>query len=135
ELARRLTARGFRVRLMTLATGERRRPRGGRREVLSGMGARDVLCVDGADLLGRLEWLRILVASRRAGGLVVTAHREGRLPTVYRAETAPALLAGIVATLDDSARPPTDLFSKNRGNVREALRELYDVSARASSPR
>ena len=78
---------------------------------------------------------RLVRASRRAGGLVITTHRERRLPLLYRAETSPALLAGIVAALDGSASPPADLFERNGGNLRAALLELYDAAARSSGPR
>ena len=128
ELARRLEARGERV-VLRRVTAERPRVR------LAGIAPGSFVLVDGADLLSRVRWVGVLWATRRAGGLVVTSHREGLLPTLHRAETSAELLAGIVAEIDGSLSPPPDLFERSSGDVRAALRELYDVAARSSGPR
>jgi hypothetical protein len=69
--------------------------------------------------------------ARRARGLVITSHRTGLLPTLVECETSVPLLRAILDDLHpehvgDSAE---DLFTRHRGNVRDALRELYDVCA------
>jgi hypothetical protein len=105
-------------------------PRGGR----PAPGPCDVLLVDGADALPWLGWLRVKRLARRAGGLIVTTHRPGRLPTLVECATSPALLREIVDALGDARDAAwrdaiPDLFRKHRGNLREALRDLYDRCA------
>lgn len=120
DLEPRLAAVGFRI-LRAEPGSEFRR-----------VGPRDCVLFDGADLLSPVAWLRLRRMSRRAGGLLVTAHREGLLPTLVRCETTPELLAGIAHSLagDEAAAriPPAEkLFARHGGNLRTALRELYDV--------
>ena len=87
-----------------------------------------VLMVDGYDLLG---W-RDRLAVRRQPRVLVTSHRPTRLPTLLRCETSPALLARLVGRLSaESLEQLGDagvdrLFSDHGGNVRDALRALYD---------
>jgi hypothetical protein len=96
-------------------------------------GPHDVLLVDGADALRWLDWLRFKRLTRHAGGLVITTHRPARLPTLVECATSPALLAEIVEALLGPAEAEAwrgraeALFARHRGNVREALRELYDL--------
>lgn len=103
-----------------------------------GLGARDVLLIDGAEQLGWREWRRMLRAARGAGGLVITAHGGRRLPLLHRCATDAALLADLVAELHpEAAHDPTrieQLFARHRGDIRAALRQLYDETARNSSP-
>ena len=107
--------------------------------------SRQMVLFDGAEQLSRLAWWRFLRLARRAGGLLITSHRSGLLPTLLKCDTTPELLADIVANLLNET--PTDhcaearrLHRKHRGNLREALRELYDHwsdstrSSRASLP-
>lgn len=121
DLEPRLAAIGFRVLRAKLGAE------------LPRVGPRDCVLFDGADLLSPVGWLRLRRTSRRAGGLLVTAHREGLLPTLVRCETTPALLAGIACHLAGEGAgvariPPAEkLFARHGGNVRTALRELYDV--------
>jgi len=134
ELVRRLAERGLRTRTVTLREGDRRLSREQRETLFRDLTARDVLLVDGAEQLGRLAWLEIRTRSRAAGGLVITSHRPGLLPTLHECRTTPELLAGIVADLvgrDEAERlpPAEDLLVRHGGNVRDALRELYDFCA------
>ena len=85
-----------------------------------------------------MEWSRLCLAARPAGVLVVTTHREGRLPMLHRCTTSAALLgelAGeLVGELAGELVPPAvlasvsfaDLFARQEGNIRTALRALYD---------
>jgi hypothetical protein len=133
ELARRLAGRGFGIRWLTLRRGQRRLPAGEEERLLSGLGPRDLLVVDGADQLAALPWRRLREASRAAAGLLIAVHREGRLPTLHRCATSPALLAAIAGELlgpgEHLPHPAEELFARHRGNLRAALRELYDVFA------
>jgi hypothetical protein len=99
------------------------------------LGENDVVLFDGADLLGRLGWARFMRRAMHAAGLVVTAHRRGLLPTLIECGTTRELLAGIVGELlgervaGEAASRAAGLFEKHKGNVRDALRELYDIWA------
>ncbi len=91
------------------------------------------LFIDGIDLL---PWrLRRGVAHRRE--VIVTSHRTTRLPTLVDCETTPGspgagVLGELVGRLSPSVRAAlgdegvTALHERHRGNVRDALRELYD---------
>lgn len=143
ELARRLVVeRGFRVRAATLRRGERRLPATERAYLLEGVGASDLLLVDGAQELSPREWSRLFTASRGAGGLLITSHRPGLLPTLHECRTSPELLDDLMAELrgsgtDGAAWPalpsPRELFASHRGNLREALLAAYDLCAAAAA--
>jgi hypothetical protein len=90
------------------------------------------ILLDGAEQLGWLDWRRFLW--RTAGcGVVITSHRPGLLPTLIHCSTSPELLLGIVETLLGEPltckRRVTELFGKHHGNLRDALREMYDIWA------
>jgi hypothetical protein len=90
--------------------------------------ASTIVLVDGAEQLSAFRWLRLQRTTRRCRGLIVTQHREGRLPMIVRTQTSPRLLAEMVRSLDREM-PSLEcetLFARHRGNLREAVRELYD---------
>jgi len=130
SLAPRIEARGFACRPHRLRRGERDVPR----SLLAGLGERDILVVDGADLLGWLAWRRVRRAAREAGGLVIACHRTGLLPTLAECVPSVEMLTALVAELHPIATAALRdglpaLFAKHSGNVRAALRELYDLHA------
>jgi hypothetical protein len=131
DLGARLAAWGFRVRKATLHEGDRRLGAARRRELFHGLTASDFLLLDGAEQLGRLPWLEVRTRARAAAGLVVTSHRPGLLPTLHECRTTPELLAEIVRDLGAPAAAPRagELFERHGGNVRGALREMYDAYA------
>jgi hypothetical protein len=138
DLAPRLEDRGFRLRSATLRAGDRRLTAAQEEALFADLAGRDLLLVDGAEQLGRLSWLRLRRKSRAAGGLVITSHRAGLLPTLHECRTTPELLAGIVRDLlgselgseaEGMSPGSEELWLRHRGNVRDALRELYDVWA------
>ena len=122
ELAPRLTARGFRVRTVTLRQEERRVDW----KRLRGLGPDDILFLDGIELLDRLAWLRVRFRCRRAGGLIITSHRPGRLPTLLECGTTPELLAGLVRELTGEELDTGELFARHGGNLRLVFWNLYD---------
>jgi hypothetical protein len=93
-----------------------------------------MLFLDGAEQLGWREWCRVRRAARDAAGLVITTHRAGRLPTLHRCATTSALLEQLVNELlagaphsgAVGAAECEALWRRHRGNLRHALRELYD---------
>jgi hypothetical protein len=96
-----------------------------------------VICLDGAEQLTRVGWLLFKRRARIARGLLITSHREGLLPTLHACSTNVELLEDIVGRLltpaphahPSSLPTPNDLFARHQGNLRDALRELYDCYA------
>lgn len=134
DLVPRLESLGFRVRSVMLHTGDRWLSREQREILFEDVSPRDFFCVDGAEQLSRISWVSLLARSREAGGLLITSHRPNLLPTLLECETSPELLEGIVRDLAGPAAdrvPIHKLFARHEGNVREALREMYDLWAGA----
>jgi hypothetical protein len=96
------------------------------------LGDHDYVLLDGAERLGPSAWLAFSAATRNSSGVVITTHAPGRLPTLRECATSPELLAALVEELLGE-RPDwldeTALFERHRGNLRDALRALYDVFA------
>jgi hypothetical protein len=137
DLAPRLEALDFHVRSVTLHAGDRRLTREQAQALFRGLNPRDLLCVDGAEQLGRCAWLALLARSLGAGGLLITTHSPGLLPTLLDCQTTPELLGGIVRELaggEVEGLSTDELFAKHEGNVREALRAMYDVWALTPGP-
>jgi len=90
-----------------------------------------VLC-DGAEQLNFFEWRRLRNSTRTAGGLVITMQYEGRLPTLHHCHSSPAVIRELAASLGYSITPAegVELHTRHDGNVRSALRELYDTWSR-----
>jgi energy-coupling factor transporter ATP-binding protein EcfA2 len=97
----------------------------------------DIVLLDGADLIGRTTWHAlkrgILI---KAGGLVITSHKAGLMPTLIECATTPDLFRQIVSEITDGKQgiAPViieEVYHRNNGNIREALRELYDLCSRA----
>ncbi len=131
ELGERLSAQDFRVHRLFLNEQCRTYPAEFVRTARDGFGPKDVILLDGCEQLGPFAWQWFRWKSRRAGGLIITTHRPGRLPTLLTCESTPALLSDLVGQLLDQSNTMTDenfqrLFERHRGNLRDAIRELYD---------
>ena len=130
DIARRLTEQGLSCRSI-FVTMDIPAPSGQIKEILDGE-AFNVLLIDGADHLKRFVWHRIKrKINRRNMGLVITSHRPHMLPTLIECSTTPKLLKEIVAELSPhtaNAEPIENLYRRHRGNIRNALRELYDIT-------
>lgn len=108
-----------------------------------GLGPDDVLVVDGAGHLPGWAWRLVERLARSAGGLLVTAHAPGLLPTLVETRTDRALLAALLAELTGEERPRWEplalsLFDRCGGNLRDVFLTLYDVAAqggRGEAPR
>jgi hypothetical protein len=132
DLEQPLARLGFRVTHLRLDAEHRRFPPGYLAHLAATLDARDLVCLDGAEQLTRARWMMFRWRSRRAGGVLITSHRPGLLPTLIECTTSPELLDRIVSRLapqTESLRTPKDLFARHQGNLRDALRELYDVYA------
>jgi hypothetical protein len=136
DLAPRLREAGFTTRPLRLDTETPRFEPGFLDRFFASLGPRDLILFDGAEQLGALAWHRFERRARAAAGLLVTQHRPGRLPTLVETSTTPELLETLVAQiLGDAAelRPTLPaLFERHQGNLRDALRELYDRYAAVS---
>ena len=88
---------------------------------------------DGGDHLGPIAWRRFRFRTRHARGIVITNHRENRLPTLVSMQTSPALLRDLIRELaPENSLPPDELhtlFTESNGNLRDAMRVLYDRCA------
>jgi hypothetical protein len=127
-----LARRGFRITHVRLDTDDPRLSREWRSSYRL-LDADDIVCLDGAEQLGPIAWRRFRWHARRAGGLIVTTHRRGRLATLIECTTSVSLLHHIIQRLAPdalaTAPPAAELFARHRGNLRDALRELYDAYA------
>ncbi|MGY8748092.1 MAG: hypothetical protein ACKVHR_08570 [Pirellulales bacterium] len=92
-----------------------------------------VILVDGVERLGFIQRRRLVTQTKRGPGLVVAVHRPCKLSTWVHCRTNPELMRSVL--LDLGLRDPAILASGNQafensgGNIREALRELYDQFA------
>ena len=136
DLAIRLRQEGRQVTLIRLSAEFPRPPGAYNRAFFASLTPRDAVLLDGAEQLRLLTWLRFRWRARRAGFLVVTTHRAGRLPLLHRCTTSPALLCNLVSSLGQSltTEESVALYQRHRGNLREALRELYDRQAKNNTP-
>jgi len=107
------------------------------RRLLSELTRDEFLLLDGADLIPRSAWSLLKRHTiSHAYGLVITSHRPGLLPTLIECTTSLTLLQDIAGELNPSDRPiPVEsldaLFYRHRGNLRDCLRELYDLCAQS----
>ena len=134
DLEPRLAALGFTPKPLRLDADHRRFPPGFEREFFAQLGRRDLILLDGAEQMSRWNWWHFRHRSRCGGGLLITSHRAGMLPTLLEARTSPELLEELLEELlgqqavahQGHAR---QLFARHGGNLRLALREFYDVFA------
>jgi hypothetical protein len=91
---------------------------------------RTIILFDGAEQLGPIAWRRFLNRTRHTRGLIVTAHRISRLPTLFETDASPTVLQRCIERLDPefTAGKSDALFDRHRGNLRHALLECYDLS-------
>jgi hypothetical protein len=140
DLAPRLRERGYAVRELRLDTETPRFAPGFLDRYAGSLTPAVVILFDGAEQLGPFAWRIFKHRCRAAAGLVITGHRPGRLPTLIETETTPELLSALVGQiLGDQAREVApilpELYERHGGNLRDALRELYDrYAASASGP-
>ena len=122
KTVRLFISREVRLPWMTIRTQVASLPTGG------------IIRLDGADHLSwscRRQLKRL--ARKHKLGLIVTSHREGILPVLYRCRTDADLLETICSHLLDTEsigrRRLESLFRTHDGNLRECLRQLYDEYA------
>ena len=129
DIRRRLTEQGLSCRSI-FVTMDIPVPPGKINEILDG-DPFSILLIDGADHLKRFVWHLIKrKINRMNAGLVITSHRPNMLPTLIECSTTPKLLKEIVAGLSGQTddKLTENLYRKHKGNIRDALRELYDIT-------
>jgi hypothetical protein len=138
DLVPRLQRLGFVPRLFRLDEDHRRLPTAVERDLCRCMTQRDLVLLDGAEQMAWWWWWRFRQGCRRGGGLIITSHRPGLLPTLIECRPSPELLDQVVRELLGEAAPVLQvpsrrLYQECRGNVREVLRGLYDLCAEGNS--
>jgi len=92
-----------------------------------------VLLVDGIERLNFFQRRDLLKRTRNSAGLVITKHHRCKLPTWVQTQTSPALMTQVLVDLklDHPAflSAGEAAFAKHGGNIRNALRDLYDQCA------
>jgi len=101
---------------------------------------RHIVLLDGAEQLHWLRWKGFERRCKKAGGLVITCHRPGRLPTLHTCRTSPALLESLLDQLaatdsDDLRAEARRLFDRYQGNLRDVWFALYDAYAEDAAAR
>jgi len=139
DLAPRFRRQGHLVRELRLDTETPRFDPAFLEDFFASLTPRDLILFDGAEQLGAFAWSRF-ERRTRAAGLLITGHRPGRLPTLLATSTTPELLEGLVGQIlgavpADVRGMLPDLYRRHEGNLREALRELYDRYASSLSLR
>jgi hypothetical protein len=133
RLVPELEAAGRRVVFCTLTRTRRRLPLG--HSEIAAWQAETQIVLDGFEQLHWFWriWLR-RTCRRHDAGLLVTAHRSVRLPTLWQTETSPELANRIVARLlgrhgdqEISAQDVQRCFDRHCGDMRETLMALYDL--------
>jgi hypothetical protein len=130
---------GQQVVLIELRGGQRRLPRP--LGVDRSAAAPTTVVIDGCEQLSPWNRWRVKRLCRRCGwGLLATAHQSVGLPPLYHAEATPEMFRQIVAQLLGS-RPlqlseseAADCLAHHKGNLREALFDLYDRYEEALRP-
>jgi hypothetical protein len=130
DLAERMLNRGLKPRFAMLTRQERRVDLQLLHWLEHEAGPTDLLCLDGCEQLGPLRWRWLRHRCRRLGGLLITTHQPGRLPMLVQCNTDPPLLLGLVRQLQPDLRFSIEdagaLLNQHNGNIRLALRSLYD---------
>jgi hypothetical protein len=92
------------------------------------------LIIDGYEQLSWWSRWRVRSLCRRTrAGLLITAHSDVGLPTIYQTQPSEALAQSVVRSLlpaGQAAITPADVstaYSVAKGNVRETLFKLFDV--------
>ena len=133
QLSNHLGDQGFSTSSIRLDEEHRGLDRDALQTVFEQLSPTHIILLDGAEQMSWPAWKRFRWQTRAAAGLIITTHQPGRLPTLIECRTSNVLLAELIGELlgvnSETVRDQAeDLFHKHRGNVREALRELYDMA-------
>ncbi len=88
--------------------------------------------VDGTEQLSWMAWKRFCLYTKNAKAVIITSHVKKKMPTLLNTTTSPELLYDLVLKLVGeeemvSKQEISRLFDSHQGNIRLALRTLYDI--------
>lgn len=133
RIGQRLQEKGFSVVPLFMNNDDGSRLPAKWRDAIMSCSSEEIILADGYDHLSLVGRSFVRRHSRKACGLIVTSHKRSVLMTLIRTRTTWQLLENLVEHLlkDSGWEFPSrsciqDLFRRHRGNLREALRELYD---------
>lgn len=131
-LAPPLQRRGWNIHRLQLNSSQRDFPRAVWREIYL-LRERDFILLDGAEQLSFLKRKQFLHASRATLGVLLTTHRAGIFPTLYECRSSSQLLQTLILQLTPhwnfDEEFAAKMFARHDGNLRDALREIYDLCA------
>lgn len=92
------------------------------------------ILIDGGEVLSLRNWWTLRYMTRHAGGLIMTSHGAGRLPTVHQCVPSVAILSDVAHAIAPAYAPAFaadygTIYRDHDGNIRDALRHLYDRCA------
>lgn len=139
ELGNRLRERGWSTLHIRCDAEHRTVPRDFKVGLSKRSAGEPIVLFDGAEQLRPPAWWWFRHRLWPTGGLIITTHRAGRLPTLLECHTSADLLAELAGQLleraDEGVRATAkSLFRNHRGNLRDALREWYDRLASTRPP-
>ncbi len=92
-----------------------------------------VLLVDGVERLNLFQRRDLFKRTRNSAGLVITKHHRCKLPTWIQTQTSLDLMTEVLVDLQldqpEFLSAGEIAFAKHNGNIRNALRDLYDQCA------
>ena len=104
-----------------------------RKQFFAELKCNEVVLLDGADHLGKFIWRRFKTnVLRSSTGLIITSHKPALLPSLIECSTSQGLFVGIVSQLlNGNSRIDRcllgQIYDKHNGNIRDCLRQLYDI--------
>lgn len=129
QLAPRLEALDFKPRFFQLKAESGMREKERLVHSLREVKKPEIIMLDGAEQLTTRQWLPVRSSAGQAAGLIVTVHRTSRLQVLLECETNVRLLEELVLELTGGALPHAEadsLYARHHGDLRAAMRELYD---------
>jgi hypothetical protein len=139
DLIPRLSFLGFGVKKLRLFQGQTCLPPCVEKELWDTLSPKDIILLDSAEQMSYFAWRRFKKKSTTAGGLIITSHTRGMLPTWIECRTSPELFYSIVQDLIGQGEAISlketiwELFARHQGNIREGIRSLYDLYADGGS--
>ncbi len=129
-LAGEIEESGVQVLLLRLNEEKRQLDAADLERIRSAAAGQCLIGLDGAEQLGIRAWLRFRKMTRKFRGVIITAHRRMRMPVLWRCCTSPELLQELITELWPACPAVQDVaeryYRRHAGNLRGALRELYD---------
>lgn len=138
DLAEALRSNGKKVTLLKVSREDHSASLTSVCSFVRGIPSDTILMLDGAEQLSPIAWFCLKWSLNRISGLVITAHTPGRMPLLIHCNTSARLLSNILKRLvpDENLRgmfSAEDLYKRHAGNLRDSLRECYDVCSALSA--